>query len=244
MKHAFQRQIARAGAALLLTASVGAVAHAQGFPGGGGGGGGGGFQMPPGMMEKVRAWQKFRENHKNFEGLQRTMYAIGEMDKDPKTQLTKPQAKSMLAVLRTWRNKPVMSNDQALQVNKQLTAGMSVAQIKKIATVEMPRGFGGGGGGRRGGPGGGGGGGFGGPGGGGPGGGGGGFGGPGGGRPGGPGGGGPGGGGRPGGPGGFTMPDPREYNPLNPDTIPFERARPRAKQRMSELMAKLQARAA
>jgi hypothetical protein len=138
MKHAFQRQIARAGAALLLTASVGAVAHAQGFPGGGGGGGGRRVPDAAGNDGKGQGLAEVPREPQELRGLQRTIFAIGEMDKDPKTQLTKPQAKSMLSVLGPWRNKPVMTNDQALQVNKQLTAGMSVAQIKKIATVEMP----------------------------------------------------------------------------------------------------------
>ena len=67
------------------------------------------------------------------------------------------------------------------------------------------------------------------------------------GRPGGRGGGGfGGGGGRPGGggprPGGAdpsAFPDPKDYNPLNPNTIPFARARPRSAQRLNDLVAML-----
>ena len=49
-----------------------------------------------------------------------------------------------------------------------------------------------------------------------------------------------------GGPGGApgAIPAPKEYNPLNPNTLPFERSRARAKTRMNELIAKLKARAA
>jgi hypothetical protein len=46
-------------------------------------------------------------------------------------------------------------------------------------------------------------------------------------------------GGRPG--GNFQMPDPKEYNPLNPDTMPFVQFRSRAKQRLNEFKTKLQA---
>jgi hypothetical protein len=43
--------------------------------------------------------------------------------------------------------------------------------------------------------------------------------------------------------GGFTFPDPKDYNPLNPDTLPFEQFRPMAKQRMTEFTGNLQKRA-
>lgn len=203
--------------AVALTLSTAALAQGPGGPGGGGG-----FQPTP----QMKAWQKFRDNHKNYRTLQQTVYGLAELDKDPKTRLTKVQAKKILAVLTPWRAKPTMTDAQALKLSKDLTAPLTLAQLKKLATSRE-----GGnrmGGGR--------------PGGGGPG-------GPGGGGPGGPGGGGnrtagpgaPGGGGRPG--GGFTMPAPKEYNPVNPATLPFERMRPRAKQRMDQMMATLQARA-
>ena len=37
------------------------------------------------------------------------------------------------------------------------------------------------------------------------------------------------------------MPDPHAYNPLNPDTLPFERQRPVAKRRLAELIGELKA---
>lgn len=55
-----------------------------------------------------------------------------------------------------------------------------------------------------------------------------------------------GGGGRPGGPGGFNpanMPDPKEYNPLNPASFPKSPMSDRQKQRLNEFMRTLQARA-
>ena len=68
-------------------------------------------------------------------------------------------------------------------------------------------------------------------------------------KPGGMGGGGarPGGGGgaRPGAPGGFKMPDPPKggYNPMNPDTFPFEAMRPQVKHSMEQFESELQQRA-
>lgn len=197
-------------AALLLTTG----ARAQG--GFGGPGGGGGFQPPPAMMAKIQAWGQWRDHHKNVVSLQRTLGAMADMEQDPQTKLTKPQAKTVLAVINKWQAKPALTDAQALQVNKQLTAPLTLVQIKKIATASQGRG-----GGRPGG-----GGGF------------------GGGRPG--GGGFGGGGGRPGGGGGgrpafdpASFPSPRDYNPLNPDTQPVVRARERSKQRLAQLKGAL-----
>lgn len=182
--------------------------------------GGGGGQMTPQMRAQMQKWQRWNEKHKNVQALQRTLRGIDELERDPATRLNKAQARQALAVLNKWRTKPVMTDAQAKAVNQQLTASLTTAQIKKLATAGGRRGGfgGGGGGGRR------------------PGGGGGGFGGGGGGmRP---------GGGRPGGAGGpGAIPAPKEYNPLNPNTLPFAGMRPRAQQRMKQLTASLQARA-
>jgi hypothetical protein len=166
--------------------------------------------------------------------------------------------------LKSWRNKPMMTDAQADGVMKQIHG---ILNAKQNAELAKPPSFGGFGGGRRGGPGG--------PGGfggrpGGPPGGPGGFGGrPGGPPPGGPGGpppggfggrpggpppGGPGGppggfGGRPGGPpggpggfggrGGFQLPDPPKgtYNPLNPEKSPMGS---RGARRLDELIGNLE----
>lgn len=188
-------------AVFILTAS----AQAQGP---GGFGGPGGAPLPPAVMAKMQAWRQWRDTHKNVSSLQRTLGAITDMGQDPRTALTKPQARTILAVIKKWQGKPALTDEQARQVNTQITRPLSLIQIKKIAMAAQER---------RGRPGGGG------------------FGG-GGGRPG--GGGFGGGGGRP----GFdpaSMPAPRDYNPLNPDTQPMARARQRGRQRHAQLIAAL-----
>lgn len=214
----YSRTIAVVG---LMLVSV-TTAFAQGPPPGMGG-----FQPSPEMRKKFEAWQNWRKSHKNINAVQQTLRGIEELQQDPSTRLTKPQAAKVVSILRKWRNKPVMTDDQARGVNRDITASLSLTQIKKLAAIAAERGGRGGFGGGGGRPGGGFGGGR--PGGG--------FGG-GGGRPGGGfGGGRPGGG--PGGPGGFQMPDPKDYNPLNPDTLPFERMRGRSKERLDALTSDL-----
>ena len=241
--------------ALLLCASM-AAAHAQGGPppggpggpgmmGGGPGGPGGGMQMSPEMKKKFDAMAAWNKKNPNFMLLSRTLRGLGGLDRDPATALTQAQARAILPVIMKWQSEPVLTDAQAKAIDMKLTSTLSAAQKAKLA--EGGRGGRGGGpGGPGGGPGGGmRGGGPGGPGGmrgGGPG-------GPGGpGMMGGPGGGGPGGGrrgmgGGPGGPGGFTIPDPKPYNPLNADTLPNERQRARSKERMTKMIADLQAKA-
>lgn len=160
------------------------------------------------LQAKRKAWEKWRESNKHVSALGQTVMGFGTLEADPKTKLTKEQAKKIVPVLKQWRVKKTMTNDQALQVNRALTAPLTDAQLKKIATA--PRtgrggpGFGGGarmGGGNR-----------------------------------------PGGGQRP----QFDiskMPDPKDYNPLNPDTLPFEGIRAQAKVRMDKLIKDLAARA-
>jgi hypothetical protein len=177
-------------------------------------GGAGGFQMPPEMQAKLKKMQAFNESHKNYRAIQQSLYGIAECEKSPTTKLTKPQAQHVLSVMKKWESKPTLTNEQAGAVNKELTAGLTTPQIKTVATTQMPFGRGGGRPGGGGAPGGGGR--------------------PGGGAPGGP-------GGRPGGMGNFQIPDMKEYNPLNPETMPFVQFRPRAKQRMDEFKTKLQA---
>jgi hypothetical protein len=214
---------------LAAAAMLSGAALAQGGPppGGGGGGGFANFMasQPPEVQAKMKKWQAWRQNHKNIGQLNQTMRAITEMDKDPTSQLNKDQAKKIMAAVKPWESKPVMSDDQALALNKQITGVFSQSQLKKFATLQQQRG------------------GFGRPGGGG--GGGGGFGGP---PPGGGGGGPRPGGGAPGG-GGMRfdpskMPDPKDYNPLNPSTYPAGQMGDRMKQRTTEFMSILKTRAA
>ena len=74
------------------------------------------------MMAKFKAWQKWRDNHKNITALQQTLGGFQLMEQDPRTQLNKAQAHTVLAVLGKWRAKPVMTDAQARQVNQQITA--------------------------------------------------------------------------------------------------------------------------
>src|SRR5205823_15085684 len=125
----------------------------------------------------------------------------------------KSQAAKIVPVLKAWRSKPVMSDDQALQVNKQLTSALNEQQLKTLASIpdfgRGGRGFGGGAGQRPGG----------------------------------------GGGGQAGGmrfdP--SKMPDPHDYNPLNPDTNPMRAMNPQMSTQMKasfdQLIADLSARA-
>lgn len=173
----------------------------------------GGFQPSPALQAKFKAWQQWRQTHKNVDSLRQTVRGLSAIEQDPKTQLTKPQAKATLAVLNKWRVKPALTDAQALQVNKQLTASLTLPQLQKYAAATARRGGRGGGGG--------------------------GFGGgrPGGGGPGGAGG--PGGPRTP--PDPASIPAPHDYNPLNPATLPFPRGRDRAQQEMTQLVAALQA---
>ncbi len=160
------------------------------------------------LQAKRKAWEKWRANNKHISAVGQTLFGLATLESDPKTALTADQAKKIVPVLKAWRNKKTMKNEDALKVNRALTAPLNDTQLKKIATG--PR-FG------RGGPG---------------------FGG--GARMG--GGGGQGGGQRP----AFDIskfPDPKDYNPLNPDTLPFEQMRPQAKQRIDKLIADLAKRA-
>ncbi len=211
---------------LAAAAMLSGVAFAQGGPppGGGGGGGFANFMasLPPEAQAKMKKWQAWGQNHKNIGQLSQTLRAITEMDKDPTAQLNKDQAKKIMSAVKPWSNKPVMTDNQALALNKQITGVFSTTQLKKFATMQQQRG-GGFGGGR-------------------PGGGGGGFGGPGGGGGGGP---------RPGGGGGgggrfdpSKMPDPKDYNPLNPASYPTGQRFDRMKQRHAEFMTVLKTRSA
>lgn len=171
-------------------------------------------QMSPEVQAKMKAWQKWRDSHKNIESLQRTIGGLEALEKDPKLKLNASQAKSVVTILKTWRTKPTMTDAQALKVNKDLTAKLSLAQLKKIATTRGGMGMRE----RR-----------------------------------------PGGGAPSAQPGNRTggnqprtgtrrmdpsrFPSPREYNPLNPSTLPWENMREGAKKRLETLTKQLTARA-
>lgn len=207
-----------AAAALALVA----VSSAAQGPGGSGFG-----SPPPQMMAKFKAWQLWRDGHKNVTALQQTLIGLQGLERDPQTRLNKKQAGSVLAVLDRWRTQPAITDAQARQVVLQIKAPLNSVQLKTLSVLRPgPRGFGGpppggpGGplppGGRFGdGP----------PRGG--------FGGP---PP-------PGvrrfGGPPPGGMNSASFPSPRDYNPLNPSSLPFKRQVPWATQRLADLKATL-----
>ena len=115
--------------AVALAVAVSAPVMAQGP------GGGGGFGMPPEMM---KVFEKMRTARKNRMQIGQTVRALAELNKDPKTALTKDQAKKVLAVIDAWKKKPDMTEDQAKQVSKDLTKPLAsnLAQLKAL-TVAM-----------------------------------------------------------------------------------------------------------
>jgi len=118
---------------VLALAAVSPGAFAQG-----GGPGGAGFTLPPALKAKFDAWKKWRENHKNIQKLSVTLMAFRELEKDPATKITKDQAKKIVPVFKAWQNKPTMSDDQAKDVNKQLTSPLNDKQLKTLATAPNP----------------------------------------------------------------------------------------------------------
>ncbi len=135
----------RRGAALVLTVGALALSNAAfAQPPGGG--------MPPEMQAKLKKFMKWMENSKNLTNLSKAVYQIQEIDKDSATRLDKKQSASVLALLKSWRNKPAMADDQAKGVVKQLSSVLNMNQVQEMQSVQMPwGGRGGGGGGRPGG---------------------------------------------------------------------------------------------
>lgn len=157
------------------------------------------------IQAKRKAWEKWRENNKHVSALTQTLMGFAILEGNPKTALTKDQARKIVPILKEWRRRKVMTNEQALKVNRQLTAALTDAQLKKIATAPRTGRGGGMGGGRMGGG---------------------------------------------NGQGGqrprfdpSKMPDPKDYNPLNPETLPFEGMRTQAIQRTDKMIKDLTARA-
>jgi uncharacterized membrane protein YgcG len=203
-------------AALLLTIS--SAVRAQGPPGGGAG-------PSPEMMAMFKKFGEWREKNKNLASMGQTIGMFAEFEKDPKTALTKDQAKKILAAVAPWKTKPIMTDANAKELIKTIGKTMTVAQATKSAQLAKEaaarRGqFGGGGGGRMGG---------------------------GGGAPG-------GGGGRPGGGGGMGAMDPaamkkrfdtmmKGYNPLNFATVPDSPMKERSIKPVKEGLAALEKKA-
>src|SRR5207249_11151322 len=79
--------------ALVSLAMAPAMAQGPGGPGGPGGGG-----MPP-------QFQKFMEQTKYKRQMRGQLRAISEINRDPGTALSPPQAKQLLAILKPWTTK-------------------------------------------------------------------------------------------------------------------------------------------
>lgn len=159
------------------------------------------------LQGKVKAWQTFMKNNKHVMTVTQTLRAIGEMNKKPATALDKSQAKTILAALKPWTTRKVMTNDAALELSKAITRPLTERQLKVLAS-ELSGGQGGGAG---------------------------------------SGGGGMMGGRSTAGAGRSfdpaSIPDPKPFNPLNPDSMPKSPFTGRAKQMLSELMGQLESRA-
>src|SRR2546423_15672346 len=108
--------------------SLSSVGLAQGP----GGGGPGGFQPTPEMQARMKTMQKFNENHKKLATLGRTLRSLPRLEEDPKTAFTKDQARKVLAVYKKWNSKPVLTEEEAGQANKELNAALNVAQIQAL----------------------------------------------------------------------------------------------------------------
>ncbi len=175
---------------------------------------GGGFQMPPEIQKKIKAWQKWGEDHKKLTNLSDLIFQIGEMNKAAGYEVDKKQSTAILKIIDANKAKTSLTEDEAGAMSKAFTNVLTPKQIKKMTTIEPPSvtrrkaamsgGMGGGGGARPGG-----------------------------------------GGGAAGGAGAFKFPDPpaKGWNPLNPDSLPFEQMRPRAKESMNKFVTDLKNRA-
>ena len=128
-------------AAALAGTLFAATPNAQAQPPGG---------MPPGMMQKIKAWQKWADQHKKLTLLGDQVFQIEKMDAEPNYALSKGQAGKMLQILNPWRGRTSMTEDQASGLNKQIGNVLTIKQIKRMTQIEPPsvtmkkRGLGGG----------------------------------------------------------------------------------------------------
>ncbi len=105
---------------------------------------------PPGMMQKIKAWQKWGDQHKKLTLLGDQLFQIEKMDGEAGYGLSKGQAGKMLQILNPWRLKTNMTEDQASGLNKQIGNVLTIKQVKRLTQIEPPsvtmkkRGFGGG----------------------------------------------------------------------------------------------------
>lgn len=167
---------------------------------------------PQDFHQAMDAWRTWNETHPNIRAIHRTLRGLEALEEDPTTRFTKPQAKPLLAILETWRNKPVLTDTQAKIVNASLLKPLTKEQL--VALTDEPEhgsrpgehhgdhfgsggwqshGWGGGSGGAP---------------------------------------------GQPGKPAAAPA-APHDYNPLNPATLPFERVRAHSTQRLDAFILAL-----
>ncbi len=77
-----------------------------------------------------------REKYKYTFQLMTMVRHIGEINKDKKYTLTPAQAKSVLAILKPWRTKPKMTQDQAKTVAKNLKKVFTASQLNAMARIK------------------------------------------------------------------------------------------------------------
>src|SRR5579883_1883256 len=99
-----------------------------------GGFGGGPSPAMKARFEKVRRKMATDARAK----LTLTLYQLHEIDRDPATRLTPAQAARIDPILHAWREKPSMTDEEAKAVAKQISAPLTMAQIKKLATIKSP----------------------------------------------------------------------------------------------------------
>jgi hypothetical protein len=77
-----------------------------------------------------------REKYKYTFQLMQMVRHIGDIDKDKKYTLTPAQAKSVLGVLKPWRSKPKMTQDQAKGISKSLKKVFTADQLNAMARIK------------------------------------------------------------------------------------------------------------
>jgi hypothetical protein len=126
-------RLALIGALLALALST----LAQGPQGGGPAGGGPPGGMPP-EFQKMMAQVKYRRQMRD------QLRAVSEINRDPATALTPPQAKQLLTIVKPWTTKPKMTEEDAKGIMRSVKKVMTPKQLNAMAQVKPRRGFGGG----------------------------------------------------------------------------------------------------
>ncbi len=111
----------------------------------------GGGGMPPGIMHKIQEWKTWRSQHKNLSNLGTMVYQLQQLEQDSAHRLNKVQAHKLLVIMQKWSGKKSMTEAQAHTVQVDIGNILTLPQIQKMTTYQMPwangnRGGGGGGG--------------------------------------------------------------------------------------------------